>query len=84
MKRVMIILTITLIAVAASIVILLPNQNLPSSCKEKVKGSGICEAFFYGYEFDNSVGKCVEEGAGGCGIETPFETLEECQNICEK
>ncbi len=52
-------------------------------CNEKVKGVGYCRGFREGYEFDSETGKCVKKGASGCSFEIPFESLEECQEVCE-
>jgi hypothetical protein len=84
MKKIMIILVTIIIVVALSVAIIIFIQNPSDPCKQKVKGNGLCEAYFEGYEFDNSVGKCVKKGVSGCSFEAPFKTLEECQNVCEK
>ncbi len=54
------------------------------SCQQKVKGIGICDAYFEGYEFDNFAGKCVKKGVSGCSFEAAFKTLEDCQKSCVK
>lgn len=53
-------------------------------CKQRVEGSGDCEEFQEGYEFDGSVGKCVKKGVSGCSFSVPFSTLEDCQKVCEQ
>lgn len=53
-------------------------------CSKKVVGKGDCPGAFLGYEFDQSKETCVEKGVSGCSIETPFNSLEECQRVCEK
>jgi len=83
MKK-MIILIAVIIAVALSVAIIIFVQNPFDPCKQKVKGNGMCEAYSEGYEFDNSVGKCVKKGVSGCSFEVPFKTLKECQSVCEK
>ena len=80
----MIILIAVIIVIALSVAIITFIQNPSELCKQKVKGNGMCEAYFEGYEFDNSVDKCVKKGVSGCSFETPFKTLEECQSVCEK
>ena len=80
----MIISIVVIFVLALSVAIIIFIQNPSDLCKQKVKGNGMCEAYFVGYEFDNSVGKCVEKGVSGCSFEAPFKTLEECQNVCEK
>ncbi|MCK4729692.1 MAG: hypothetical protein KAT28_00085 [Candidatus Aenigmarchaeota archaeon] len=57
---------------------------LDPRCSEKVVGIGDCKILRIGYEFDSAAGKCIKEGINGCSFETPFETLEECQEVCEK
>ena len=52
-------------------------------CSEKVKFSGYCEIASIGIEFDSNKGKCVIK-YGSCHVESPFKTLEECQEVCEK
>lgn len=57
-------------------------------CEQKVKGTMVsgtkpCTEYREGYEFDSSVGKCTKKGASGCLFIIPFNTLEECQEVCE-
>lgn len=52
------------------------------SCGQKAKFSGNCEMAVIGFEFDTDSGKCIKK-TGSCRVETPFNTLEECQDICE-
>ncbi|MBW2981792.1 hypothetical protein KY343_02825 [Candidatus Woesearchaeota archaeon] len=66
------------------IISLLLISGCVDPCKQKVKGEGICEAFFIGYEYNSSQGKCIEQGVSGCSIKAPFDSLEECQRVCEK
>jgi len=84
MRKIILILIVVIIVVALSIAIVLFIQNPFDPCKQKVKGNGVCDAYFQGYEFDNSIGKCVVKGVSGCSFEAPFNTLEECQSVCEK
>ncbi|MCK4744822.1 hypothetical protein KAS41_02060 [Candidatus Parcubacteria bacterium] len=53
-------------------------------CGEKVTGEGNCPGAWLGYEFDQNEGICIKRGVSGCSYKTPFETLEECQEVCEK
>jgi hypothetical protein len=55
-----------------------------SLCEQEVKGSGLCDAYFIGYHYDSSLGKCVQKGVSGCSFESPFNSLEECQIACEE
>lgn len=42
-----------------------------------------CEVAALGYEFDSTIKKCNIKSSGECGVETPFNSLEECQKTCE-
>lgn len=57
-------------------------------CSEKVEFDRLCasNSFFRGYEFDSGEGKCIEKQEMACPFtsKTPFNSLEECQNTCEK
>jgi len=59
------------------------NKILSDACRQIVKGEGICEAYFLGYEVNSSSGKCEKRGVSGCNFTTPFNSLEECQKACE-
>ena len=64
------------------------KSAVDARCEEKSQLLSDCPAFSrkIGYEFDSNRGKCIErfvEG-NGCDIICPFETLEECQEVCEK
>ncbi len=80
----LIILIVVIIASLALIIARFQGQALPEACEQRVKGNGLCEAYFEGYEFDKSVNKCVKRGVSGCSFETPFSTLEECRGVCKK
>lgn len=60
------------------------KSAIDPKCMQRVSGSGMCKAFWWGIEFDQNSGKCVKRGVGGCSFETPFENIEECQKVCEK
>lgn len=83
MNKKLIILIAVIIIIVISITAIILVQNPSNLCKQKVKGKGMCEAYFEGYEFDNSVDKCVKKGVSGCSFEAPFKTLEACQSVCE-
>lgn len=58
-------------------------------CGQKVSIAGVCEGKLIddiGYEFNSKIEKCNEKvvGGNGCKVETPFNSLEECQKTCEK
>ena len=83
MKKIIIVLIAALIILLLSAVIIRFNQDLIDPCRQKVKGNGICEAYLEGYEFDNSLAKCVKVSVSGCSFEAPFKTIDKCHNICE-
>ena len=63
------------------------KSALDARCGEKVKFDSPCylSRIIEGYEFDPVLNKCKEITVyGGCSFETPFESLEECQEVCEK
>ena len=60
------------------------KSALDPRCGEKVEGVGYCRDFREGYEFDSTLEKCIKKGVSGCSFEIPFETLEECQEVCEE
>ena len=60
------------------------KSALDPRCSEIVKIIGNCDAEVQGYHFDLDTEECVAVNGSGCSIETPFETLEECQEVCEK
>ena len=59
------------------------KSALDPRCSEKVKGDNGCGAQWFGYEFDQSKGICVMKVVVGCSYKTPFNSLEECQKVCE-
>ena len=60
------------------------KSALDPRCSEIVKIIGNCDAEVQGYHFDLDTEECVAVNGSGCSIETPFKTLEECQEVCEK
>ncbi|KKQ37129.1 MAG: Proteinase inhibitor I2 [Candidatus Woesebacteria bacterium GW2011_GWA1_37_7] len=44
---------------------------------------GPCKALFKRYYYDINDSKCKEFTWGGCNGVVPFETIEECQTLCE-
>lgn len=57
------------------------DPSIPGNCKAQVRSIGNCEAFFEGYEFDGNT--CVMVPISGCELESPFASLQECQQKCE-
>ncbi len=57
-------------------------------CGQKVEFDRMCApgSPFRGYEFDSGEGKCIERQEVACPptSKTPFNSLEECQKVCEK
>ncbi|MCK5061148.1 hypothetical protein KAR28_01200 [Candidatus Parcubacteria bacterium] len=60
------------------------KSALDARCGEKVKGIGYCRMMNMGYEFNLETGKCVMKEVSGCSAESPFDSLEECQKVCEE
>jgi hypothetical protein len=60
------------------------KSALDPRCSEKVMSDNGCGAQWFGYEFDQDKGMCIEKVVVGCSFETPFKTLEKCQEVCEK
>lgn len=54
-----------------------------SRCNQKVKFSDQCESVAVGVEFDQNLKKCIMKN-GDCNIDSPFVSLQECQEVCEK
>ena len=74
------------------------KSALDARCEEKVISYGPriegndddgivvsnCDGVWVGYEFDENKKICVEKSVYGCSFESPFKTLEECQEVCEE
>ena len=67
------------------------KSALDPRCGEKVTSGdcdtiSTCKGFSVGYGFDPSIKKCIEKIVDcSChSFKTPFKTLEECQEVCEK
>ncbi|MEA3295974.1 MAG: hypothetical protein U9Q27_02450, partial [Patescibacteria group bacterium] len=56
------------------------KSALDARCGEKVRFSENCGIAVIGFEFDSGKGKCVKK-TGSCKVKTPFNTLEECQEV---
>ena len=50
----------------------------PTACKQ-IPDTGLCEAAFERYYFNQKEQKCKVFIWGGCGGSVPFETLKECE-----
>ena len=51
-------------------------------CAEKPDG-GPCRALMLRYYYDAGAGECRSFNYGGCKGHVPFETMDECKEICE-
>ncbi len=67
------------IALAASS----PAAELPERCLEKPV-NGPCKAMIEKFYFKVKPGKCTPYFYDGCGPVVPFDTLEDCQQLCEE
>jgi len=59
------------------------TQIKDSKCLQKAD-AGKCRGMFSKYYFDTKKQKCQMFFWGGCEGNVPFETLQSCQNRCEK
>lgn len=46
--------------------------------------TGVCKAYIPRFYFDQASQTCAEFIWGGCGGTVPFDTLGECQSVCER
>lgn len=69
-------MTITLAAPSSA-------AELPERCREKPV-NGPCKALIEKFFFDQQSRKCKPYFYDGCGPVVPFDTLEECQQLCEE
>lgn len=61
---------------------MLYGKNLPEKCRS-VPVNGSCKAMIDKFCFDQKAGRCSEYSYDGCGPVVPFDTLAECQALCE-
>ena len=59
------------------------NQEVERNCNARVNSLGNCAELFEGFEFNPKSKACGAVKVAGCDAEIPFETLEDCQNVCE-
>jgi len=57
--------------------------GLPERCQEKPV-NGPCKAMIEKFFFDQQADKCKPYFYDGCGPVVPFDTLEECRQLCEE
>ena len=60
-----------------------PAAELPERCREKPV-NGPCKALIEKFFFDHQSRKCKPYFYDGCGSVVPFDTLEECRQLCEE
>lgn len=57
-------------------------KELPAKCSE-VGAAGPCESLSMRVHFNQATNECELFHWGGCEGNVPFDTLEECQSLCE-
>ena len=58
------------------------SETLPDQCYEK-PDSGMCRAAMTRYYYDPASGQCRAFIWGGCGGNVPFDTLDDCAQMCK-
>jgi Kunitz/Bovine pancreatic trypsin inhibitor domain len=58
------------------------DDSTDSICK-LIPDQGNCDALFRKYFYDQKDKKCKEFIWGGCGGTVPFETIQDCQKMCD-
>ncbi|KND00332.1 uncharacterized protein SPPG_09215 [Spizellomyces punctatus DAOM BR117] len=59
----------------------LVSAELPDPCLQKPE-IGPCRARFLRYYFDQTEGTCKEFTWGGCQGSVPFDSIEDCREVC--
>ena len=59
------------------------QRNPRTRCDLKPEG-GPCKGLFWKYYYSPKTKKCEKFVYGGCGGVVPFDTKEECEELCEK
>ena len=57
--------------------------DLPERCLQ-VPDKGPCKAMIEKFFFDRQASRCKSYFYGGCGPVVPFDSLEECRQLCEE
>lgn len=57
--------------------------DLPERCRQ-VPIKGPCKAMIEKFYFNQKSGRCAAYFYDGCGPVVPFDSLEECQQLCEE
>lgn len=58
-----------------------PGEPKDPRCN-MIPDKGPCKAIFFKYYYEHKTNSCKEFTYGGCDGVVPFDTKEECQNIC--
>lgn len=58
------------------------GAELPEKCRQRPE-RGPCKAMFERFYYDQGAKACRPFFYGGCGLEAPFESREECAQVCE-
>ena len=59
------------------------KKTLDKRCLSKGE-TGHCRAYFKRYFFNQNTNRCEQFIWGGCGGNVPFNSMDKCQQICEK
>ncbi len=59
------------------------NRHEPTARCQQKPDSGQCRAAFQRFYFDQTTQQCQVFLWGGCKGSVPFDSLSECQKICE-
>ncbi len=60
------------------------DETVKNNCKARFTSIGNCNKDLSGFVFDAQKNACTKKFAKGCEAETPFTSLEECQEKCVK
>ena len=81
-NSILILILISLFFVSCTITKFSEDLKNFESCSANVEPIGPCIVDKVGYEFDTATDTCSEVIVQGCAIESPFESLVECQAAC--
>lgn len=60
------------------------EQRYPKARCDLKPDGGPCKGLFWKYYYNPKTKKCEEFAYGGCGGVVPFDTKEECEELCER
>jgi len=75
---------IFLIAISFLVSAQADDQDMDARCEQQVKGIGICDGMTIGYQYNQETETCEMKEVSGCGADSPFSSLKECQEVCEE